>query len=358
MTITSLDALPASGPISFSEMRTFYDATGAVSLNATFNGETGPVPDTLPAAGVSTSMSAYLSASRILRKQGTTEIVTSTGQWTPRSNSAVEYHVWAIGGGGSGGCASTDSGRESVGSGGGAGGTAFRRYSASTHSVTSASVTIGAGAVGAYRSPSNGAARSGGNGGTTTFTPNGTGTAISATGGTRGFGSEQGNSTIIADYDPPTTPVGEYSSGSPTGTWGACSAGEGGSGSGGESNYTGGKGTFCSVGSNNSEASGGGSPDLGFGGHDGTYANSSSTAVTGAVTAAPTQPTEWGSDVTATFQGSAATASASSSSAPPATADAANYGAGSGGSAAESTAASSGNGAPGVVIINYYEVNT
>lgn len=346
MTITSLDALPASGPISFSEMRTFYGATGAVSLNATFNGGTGPVPDTLPAVGVSTSVSAYLSAARILRKQSTTEIITSTGQWTPRSNSAVEYHVWAIGGGGSGGLATTDSGREDVASGGGGGGCAFRRYSTDTHSVTSASVSIGVGGAGVSIGSSSGQECSGYNGGVTTFTPNGTGTTISATGGTRGFGSRQGNPTIIADYDPPTTPVGENSTSAPTGDWDKCSGGEGGTGSGGESNYTGGKGAAIDIGSDQLWSSQGGSAHTGAAAVDGVAIQ----YATQTAPAAPAQPAEWGSDVTATFRGGLPNAGTSGAGQ--------DYGAGSGGMVGGGAAVSSGAGAPGVVIINYYEVNT
>ena len=352
MTITSLDNFGhASGSISMSELRDYYGQTGAVSLNANLNGGTNPVPDDLPASGATTSFSNYRSKSRLLRKKGTTETKDSGTSWSPAQSGCVQYHVYVVGGGGSGGGGSTDSQREKVSSGGGAGGTAFRRYSVQEHGITSASISIGAGGGGTSYPASSGTRTSGRNGGTTTFNPNGTGTTISASGGLRGFGQAQGNPSTIATA---TTPVGENTS-STTTTWGHCSASEGGTGSGGESNFTGGKSVGFLIGGDQSASSGGGSPDLGSGGHNGTTVSAAGYAK-GATTAAPTKPSEWGSDVSATFQGGAGVQHSSGAAG---ISDAGNdYGAGSGGSSSENGAGSTGNGSSGAILVTYYEVNT
>jgi len=344
MTVTSLDTLnKPSGAISLSDLRTYYGQSGAVSLNGTFNGGANAVPDSLPASGVSTSISSYRTANRILKKKGTTQTITSGTSWTPAQSGCVQYHVYVLGGGGSGGGCSTDSGREKVSSGGGAGGVAFRRYNVQNDGITSASISIGAGATGISYPASSGYVITGRNGGTTTFNPNGTGTTISATGGTRGFPSQLGTS------------AGEAAGSPLTAGWGYCSQSYGGTGSGGESNYTGGYGPGFNISGDGSAASGGGSPNLGSGGANGYTVSQSGYAAT-STTAAPTKPSEWGSDVTATFQGGAGVQH--SSGAAGASDAGNNYGAGSGGSSSESGAGSTANGSQGAIFVTYYEINT
>ena len=130
MTITSLDNFGhASGSISMSELRDYYGQSGAVSLNANFNGGTNPVPSSLPASGAETSFSNYRSKNRILKKKGRSYLYDTGTSWSPGESGCVQYNVYVIGGGGSGGAAFAGSGVEGPASGGGAGGTAFRRYS-------------------------------------------------------------------------------------------------------------------------------------------------------------------------------------------------------------------------------------
>lgn len=352
MTITSIDNFGhASGAISMSELRDYYGQSGSVSLSGDLSGSSNPVPSSLPSSGSALSFSNYRSANRILKKKGTTETKASGSSWSPAQSGCVQYNVYAVGGGGSGGGHSTDSQREKVASGGGAGGTAFRRYSVQDHGVTSASIGIGAGAAGVSYPANSGYAISGRNGGTTTFNPNGTGTTISATGGSRGFGGRQGaiDATVTT-----TLPVGEASSTTTTGDWGICPASLGGSGSGGESNYTGGNGPALSVGGDQSSASGGGAPNLGSGGKNGPEVSQSGYAA-GSRSAAPTKPSEWGSNVSNTFQGGFAVQHSSGSAG-----GAGNgyLGAGGGGSASESGAGNSGNGGSGAIFVTYYEINT
>ena len=353
MTITSLDNFGhASGSISMSELRDYYGQSGAVSLNANLNGGTNPVPDDLPASGATTSFSNYRSKNRVLRKKGTTETKASGSSWSPAQSGCVQYNIYAIGGGGSGGGHSTDSGREKVASGGGGGGAAFRRYSTQDHSITSATISIGVGGSGVSYPASSGAAISGFNGGTTTFNPNGSGSTISATGGSRGFGGRQG---LLTDTVTATSPVGEGSTSVTQGAWGQCASSVGGTGSGGENNYTGGIGTGFNVGGDQSRASGGGGPNLGSGAPNGGIADGAG-YVKGPTTDAPTKPSEWGSDVSVTFQGGAGVQH--SSGAAGASDAGTNYGAGSGGSASESGAGSTGSGSSGAIFVTYYEVNT
>lgn len=334
-----------------SELRDYYGQAGSVSLSGDLSGSSNPVPDSLPSSNSALAFSDYRSANRILKKKGATETKASGTSWSPAQSGCVQYNVYALGAGGSGGGGSTDSGREKVSSGGGAGGTAFRRYSVHDHGITSASISIGAGGAGISYPASSGIRRSGRNGGTTTFNPNGTGTTISASGGLRGFGNSQGNPSTTATA---TTPVGENTS-STTTTWGHCSASEGGTGSGGESNFTGGKSVGFLIGGDQSASSGGGSPDLGSGSANGSTISAAGYAK-GATTGSPSKPSEWGSDVTVTFQGGAAVQH--SSGAAGASDAGNNYGAGSGGSSSESGAGSTGAGSSGAIFVTYYEINT
>jgi len=352
MTITSIDNFGhASGAISMSELRTYYGRSGAVSLSGSLSGSSSSVPSSLPSSGSTISISNFRSKNRILKKKGTTQTKSSGSSWTPAQSGCVQYNVYVLGGGGSGGGHSTDSGREKVASGGAAGGTAFRRYSVQDHAITSASISIGSGAAGVSYSAGSGTVISGRNGGMTTFNPNGSGATISALGGSRGFGGRQG--TVGQDITP-TSPVIAASSTTTQSSWGICAGSEGGTGVNGESNYTGGYGPGLSKGSDHSGATGGGSPNLGSGGKNGIEISASGYAL-GSTTAAPTKPSEWGSNVSATFRGGAGVQH--SSGAAGASNGGGNYGAGSGGSASEVGAGSSGNGSSGAIFVTYYEIN-
>jgi hypothetical protein len=346
MTITSSDNFGhGNTPVSMSELRTYFGGTNPISLNGSFNGGLGPVPDTLPAAGAETSFSDFRSQNRILKKKGTTQTITSGTSWTPAQSGCVQFNIYALGGGGSGGGAANDDGREDVASGGGAGGVAFRSFTDFSDSITSAAIAIGAGGSQTSRRSDNAdGSISGYNGGTTSFNPDGDGTTISATGGLRGFGSRQGLATTTPTT---TTPVGQNSTAVTGGDWGQCSPSAGGTGSGGSSNYTGGKSSGLNVGGNQTAANAGGSPNFGAGG---TFDNGGT----------PTKPSEWGSDVAVTFQGGAAN---SFPNYPVYGGTGASYGAGGGGAATQSGGdavryVGGGAGSQGAIFVTYYELNS
>lgn len=175
------------------------------------------------------------------------EVKPISGNYTLRTNNDwTHIKVWAIGGGGSGGAASTDAGREKVATGGGAGGTAVRTYIRG-NGISSYSVTIGGGG-GKVTASGGGGRRSGRSGGTTTFNPN-VGTTISASGGERGYGSA-------------TDPAYGDNSDVYVNGWGYAHESNGGVGSGGQENYTGGGATLLTRGGDGSGAKGGGSVNL------------------------------------------------------------------------------------------------
>jgi len=349
MTITSIDNFGhASGAISMSELRTYYGRSGAVSLSGSLSGSSSSVPSSLPSSGSTISISNFRSKNRILKKKGTTETKASGSSWSPAQSGCVQYNVYVLGGGGSGGGHSTNSGREKVASGGGAGGTAFRRYSVQDHAITSASISIGSGAAGISYPASDGYVISGRNGGMTTFNPNGSGESISALGGSRGFGGRQG--TPSQDVTS-TSPVIAASTTTTQSGWGICAGSEGGTGVNGESNYTGGSSAGFNISGDDEQARGGGSPNLGSGGKNGKLADGAN----GATTDAPTKPSEWGSNVSATFRGGYAACNNNGPAG--ASQGGGNYGAGSGGSAGEVGAGSTGNGSSGAVFVTYYEIN-
>ena len=104
MTITSIDNFGhASGAISMSELRSYYGRSGAVSLSGSLSGSTGPVPSSLPSSGSTISVSNFRSKNRILRKKGSTQTIASGSSWSPAQSGCVQYNVYAVGGGGSGG---------------------------------------------------------------------------------------------------------------------------------------------------------------------------------------------------------------------------------------------------------------
>lgn len=350
MTIASLDNFGhASGSVSMSELRAYYGRSGSVSLSGSLSGSSSSVPPALPSSGSTISISNFRNKNRMLRKKGTTQTKASGSSWTPAQSGCVQYNVYVVGGGGSGGGHSTNSSREKVASGGAAGGTAFRRYSVQDHGITSASISIGGGAAGISYPASIGYVISGRNGGTTTFNPNGSGATISASGGSRGFGGRQG---LVDESVTSTSPVGAASTSTSHGGWGQCASSSAGSGSGGENNYTGGRSVGINVGSDDEFARGGGSPNLGSGGKNGKLGDGANSAQTDA----PTKPSEWGSDVSATFRGGFA--ACDNNGAAGASGNGASYGAGSGGSAGESGSGSTGNGSSGAIFVTYYEINT
>ena len=283
-----------------------------------------------------------------------TDILTSGTSWSRATVSgATQIKVWVVGGGGSGGSASTDSGREKVASGGGAGGVAVRTYTYS--STTSASISIGAAGAASSGASGGGTARSGRNGGTTTFNPN-SGTTISATGGSRGFGSRQG--TLGNNANTSGMP-GENSTSTLGGQWGGCGASVGGTGSGGDQNYTGGVSIGFSIGGDGSSASGGGSVNFGLGSSTGSFdglvisgsgqrygEDSPLPDLPSGISAASNFNSAW------TFRGGAANEHSSGTSI---NGDAGtNFGAGGGGMAQESGALRSGGaGTAGVIIVQY-----
>lgn len=119
------------------------------------------------------------------------QVFTSSGTFTPTANKA-SFLVFAIGGGGGSGSSSNTTFSSG---GGGSGGTAIRLYN-TTELGLNATVTVGAGGSG-------GAGVSGGNGGNTSFNPDGTGLTItgngglgtSAVSGSEGSGSSGGSTT-------------------------------------------------------------------------------------------------------------------------------------------------------------------
>ena len=350
MTITSMDNFGhAIGSISMSALRDYYGQTGSVSLNADLNGGTNPVPSSLPASNAETSFSDYRSKNRILKKKGRTYLYDTGTSWSPGESGCVQYNVYVIGGGGSGGASNSYGNIEAPASGGGAGGTAFRRYSVQDDAITTAAISIPSTASAVSR-PSSTSQMSGYNGGDVTFNPTGTGATITGTGGFRGFGRYQGN---INTTPTATTPVGEAAtSGADATGSGQCAKGLGQSGSNGENNYTGGDGPALNIGGNAAGGSGGGSPNFGSGGVNGS-------TVSGQTTGAPTEPSEFGSlwkingvDASSpNFQGGNGLSTGGS-------AGSGGFGAGGGGAGAKNIAVTSGAGGSGCLIVIHYEVNT
>ena len=259
-----------------------------------------------------------------------TDVVTSSGTWTP-TQTATFYKVYVVGGGGGGGATSSDGGREAVGGGGGGGGTAIRRY----FGITSGSITIGSGGAGAAAVSGSGSYREGTTGGNTSFSTSGQ-TTITGNGGSRGAASNIGLGT-----------GNQATTGSGYG-WGSMPAAPGGTGSGGEQNFSGGFGAGGSIGSDQELASSGGGP-----GFTTTGFNGSTTKV---ATATPTKPSNSTTALASyTFRsGIGFTSAGSGAGGTFVGGNATNFGAGGGGCAVESATASGGDGSPGVVIIEYY----
>lgn len=355
--------ISAGSAISLGQLRTWFQKTGAVSLNSSFNNSDAGVPATLPAAGATTKLSDYYDSRRVMEKIGTVSQYTTTQNITrPNATDAVLYHVWVVGGGASGGVGRGDGGQEAVGSGGGAGGVGFRAYTAAEfQSGTNVStITIGARGDSSARSSSGGT--SGEDGGTSSFAPSGTGVTLYATGGIRGFGSFQGADTGTADANAapndaePTNPTYATGTAQPVGNnsgaqnvpagyegWGGCSRSEGGYavnagpippdhpayGNASVASFYGGQGPGFNAGASGQSnrgstardakgASGGGNISFGWDYNtDGTVDGRNGYAVLGSwdgsggafqyigVRPEPTKPAEFESDVTGIFLGGA-----------------------------------------------------
>jgi hypothetical protein len=273
-------------------------------------------------------------------------IFSGSGSYNLRTNNDwTSIKVFAIGGGGSGGAASTDAGREKVATGGGAGGTAVRTYYRSS-GISSFSATIGSGGA-SVSAAGGGGRRSGRSGGTTTFDPN-VGTTISASGGERGYGSA-------------TDPANGDNSDVYVNGWGYAHESNGGVGSGGMDNYTGGGSTLLTRGGDGSGAKGGGSANLvgqSVSGLNGIEIGGAGGPHFGQYSSAPAFPNEFTLKngqvaVSNTFQGGRGVqhSSGQAGSASPGLA----YGAGGGGVAAEGGTNYSGSGHSGAVIIAYLD---
>jgi len=310
MTITSNENFGhGNTPVSLSELRDFYGKSNPVSLNATFNGGQSVVPDSLPAAGTETSFGDFRNAYRVLRKKGTTQTIASGTSWTPAQADCVQYNVYVVGGGGGGSVVAGTGGAQ----GGCGGGTALGIYTSSTDNITSAIISIGAGGASRSRTTTGdgGAeALTGNSGGSTVFNPNGDGPTLTGGAGAGGRGV----------------------------TSGTVSATAGGTATGGDSNFAG-NGQAATSGKTI-----GAGPNLGSGGS--------------------TKPTEWGTDVTASFAvGSPAAEYFDGANIVYTAGSASPYGAG--GAAARrypsgdaSFVITSGSGSQGAIFVTYYELNS
>ena len=274
------------------------------------------------------------------------QVKPSSGNFSLRTNNDwTSVKVFAIGGGGSGGAASTDAGREKVATGGGAGGTAVRTYLRSS-GISSYSVTIGGGG-GSVTAIGGGGRRSGRSGGTTTFNPN-VGTTISASGGERGYGSG-------------TDPANGDNSDVYVNGWGYAHESNGGVGSGGQDNFTGGGSTLLTRGGDGSGAKAGGSVNLvgqAVSGLNGPEIGGRGGPLFSARADKPVYPQEFtlknGSvGLNTNFQGGKGVQHSSGQAGTAENGLA--YGGGGGGVAAEGGTNHSGSGASGVVIIVYID---
>ena len=154
-----------------SHTKLYHD--GSEKLSTTSTGAT--VTGTLTATAFSGDGSGLTNVPAGVSNVNTVR-VTSSGTYTPTSGTKF-FTVYACGGGGGSGFLNPINGRFQVVSGGNGGCTTVKTYTA-TEMGSTASVTIGSGGSGG-----NGANNHGGTGGDTTFTPNGTGSAITGKGG-------------------------------------------------------------------------------------------------------------------------------------------------------------------------------
>jgi hypothetical protein len=154
------------------------------------------------AGGVSfgSSGTAYGTANQVLQSNGDAtptwidnvseinEVDLTSGSTYAVPSNLLYASITVVGGGGGGGSGDcTDSAASQAGAGGGGGGTSLKFFT-KAEIGTSVTYAIGAGGAGG---PGD-AASTGTTGGTTTFTPNGTGSAVSATGGAGGVGVSGG----------------------------------------------------------------------------------------------------------------------------------------------------------------------
>ena len=148
--------------------------TGAITAAA---GLAALLPSQTGNAGKALITSGSLASWGVVASGASIQAFTANGTYTPTAGKTT-FLVFATGGGGGGG-AYAGSGQTRA-SGGGGGGTALRLYD-TTELGSSASITVGA--AGGYAS---------GTGGSTVFTPSGTGLTITGSGGSGGASSNYG----------------------------------------------------------------------------------------------------------------------------------------------------------------------
>ena len=316
--------LPATGAISLSAIKGEFGGGTAVSLGDYY----GVV------SGVATSGTIDMNSFRG-KTFDVVDIVTASGTYAKRPNKATYVHIFAVGGGGSGGSSDWDTAGLTTGvaaaSGGGAGGVAYHRL-ASASFTGNYSITIGSGGAGVK---SGADTRLVGNAGTAT-TVSGASTTLTANGG--GAGQAAANSGSGTD----TSTAAAASGGTATG--------------GNQFNYTGGSsGQAQRVGDKSGACTGGGAPKFSASSYN------SSASTTGATSGAlvsnkndlpaviQTYLSNRGQALTLTqFDASDARYNATSGSTGTPT-----YGAGSGGATCSSGGNQTGGGGDGVVLIIY-----
>ena len=146
--------------------------TGATTATA---GLAALLPSQTGNAGKALITSGSLASWGVVAAGASIQVFTASGTYTPTTGKTT-FLVFATGGGGGGGASGSGSFVVARGPGGGGGGTALRLYN-STEMGSSASLTIGAGGASAST------------GGSTVFTPTGTGLAITGIGGSGGTNS-------------------------------------------------------------------------------------------------------------------------------------------------------------------------
>jgi hypothetical protein len=186
--------------------------TATAALNALLPSQSGHAGEFLKSDGTNVDFAGAAAGVEL-------QVFTSNGTYTPTTGKVGFLVICQGAGGGCGGSQDEDSGFYGS-SGGGAGGCAIRVYN-TTEMGADAAVTVGSG--GANGSASGGSVpTSGSNGGSSTFNPAGTGATLTGNGG--------GGSTGF--YNSSSAVLGQYSV-----------AGLGGSGSGGQLNFNGQKGS-------------------------------------------------------------------------------------------------------------------
>jgi len=198
---TALDNVPASNDASALTTGTLPDAR--LSSNITTNDGTQTLTNKTIASSQLTGALPSLDGSALTNVPGgvsnvNTVRVTSSGTYTPTSGTKF-FTVYACGGGGGSGGVPATNGKYQASSGGNAGTTVVKTYTATEMGAT-ASVSIGSG--GSAGSVSS----NGGTGGDTTFNPAGTGATITGKGGRGSYRFSTGqNGTGLPQHNHPST---------------------------------------------------------------------------------------------------------------------------------------------------------